>query len=141
MARELRVRKMEIKTKPRKPENKEPLKHYEQEPLPENFPKVLDLANFQVFELCHQYLVQYELYIGYLLDPQYRDYRMKLVFLHSNTDCDENIMVALFGYLVEGLTIMMFGENKKIVLENVGDLRILSHPMGSSMPLTQKEEL
>lgn len=61
---------------------------------------------------------------------------MKVVFLHSSTDCD-----ALFGYFVEGLTFMRFGENKKIVLENVGDLRIFFLLLGSSMPLTQKEEL
>ncbi|KAK8370683.1 hypothetical protein V6Z11_A01G191300 [Gossypium hirsutum] len=58
---------------------------------------------------------------------------MKVVFLHSSTDCNENIMLALFGYFVEGSTFMMFGENKKIVLENVGDLRILSHLMGRTI--------
>ncbi|TYI43958.1 hypothetical protein ES332_A01G203600v1 [Gossypium tomentosum] len=75
---------------------------------PRNFPKVLDLTNFQVLELGHEHVGHYDVSIDHPIEAHYATYRLKVVFLRSSTiDSDDFIM---------------FSIKEWIVLENVGCL-------------------
>ncbi|KAK8370682.1 hypothetical protein V6Z11_A01G191200 [Gossypium hirsutum] len=65
---------------------------------PRNFPKVLDLTNFQVLELGHEHVGHYDVSIDHPIEAHYATYRLKVVFLRSSTiDSDDFIMFSMFG--------------------------------------------
>ncbi|MBA0706479.1 hypothetical protein Golax_018585 [Gossypium laxum] len=88
------------------------------ESLPRNFPKVLDLTNFQVIELGHQYIGLYHMYFNHPLEPRYIDYRKKVVLQQSSTNFDDFIIFASF----RRLAFLRSGEKECTVLENVYDI-------------------
>ncbi|MBA0677065.1 hypothetical protein Goari_018491, partial [Gossypium aridum] len=88
------------------------------ESLPRNFPKVLDLTNFQVIELGHQYIGLYHMYFNHPLEPRYIDYRKKVVLQQSSTNFDDFIIFESF----RRLAFLRSGEKECTVLENVYDI-------------------
>ncbi|MBA0820459.1 hypothetical protein Gohar_019708 [Gossypium harknessii] len=88
------------------------------ESLPRNFPKVMDLTNFQVIELGQQYIGLYDVYIDHPLEPLCYDYRKKVVLQQSSTNCDDFIIFASFRYPA----FLRSGEKEWTVLENVYDI-------------------
>ncbi|XVE93933.1 hypothetical protein REPUB_Repub01dG0236800 [Reevesia pubescens] len=60
----------------------------ELKPLPVNFPKVLDLTNFQVIELGHQYIASYTAWASGSLRDVSRYYIEKVALLRSKTGID-----------------------------------------------------
>ncbi|KAK5842155.1 F-box protein SKIP23-like [Gossypium arboreum] len=89
------------------------------ESLPRNFPKVLDLTNFQVIELGHQYIGLYNVYIDHPLEPLCYDYRKKVVLQQSSTNCDDFIIFASFRCPA----FLRSGEKEWTVLEHVYDIQ------------------
>ncbi|MBA0551072.1 hypothetical protein Golob_021973, partial [Gossypium lobatum] len=86
---------------------------------PRNFPKVLDLTNFQVLELGHEHVRHYDVSIDPPIEAHYATYRQKVVFLRSSTiDSDDFIMFSMFGISA----LLRSGEKEWIVLENVSCL-------------------
>ncbi|MBA0786763.1 hypothetical protein Gotri_027085 [Gossypium trilobum] len=88
------------------------------ESLPRNFPKVLDLTNFQVIELGHQYIGLYHTYFNHPLEPRYIDYRKKVVLQQSSTNFDDFIIFASF----RRLAFLRSGEKEWTVLEIMYDI-------------------
>ncbi|XVF45601.1 hypothetical protein PTKIN_Ptkin02bG0219400 [Pterospermum kingtungense] len=95
-----------------------PLLDSELKPLPTSFPKVLDLTNFQVIELGHQFVAQFSVYFNHPWDIRRHGYqsREKTAFLWSNTDSNDYVMFTVLGRLV----YFRSGEKEWGVLENVG---------------------
>ncbi|KAA3465492.1 F-box protein SKIP23-like [Gossypium australe] len=89
------------------------------ESLPRNFPKVLDLTNFQVIELGHQYVGLYTWFYEHPLDLIRYDDRKKLVLQQSSTNCDDFIIFASFRCLA----FLRSGEKEWTVLEHVNDIQ------------------
>ncbi|KAG8503767.1 hypothetical protein CXB51_001769 [Gossypium anomalum] len=82
---------------------------------PRNFPKVLDLTNFQVLELGHEHVGHYDVSIDHPIEAHYATYRQKVVFLWSSTiDSDDFIMFSVFGISA----VLRSGEKEWTVLEN-----------------------
>ncbi|KAK5842152.1 hypothetical protein PVK06_004481 [Gossypium arboreum] len=105
---------------------------------PRNFPKVLDLTNFQVLELGHEHVGHYDVSIDHPIEAHYATYRLKVVFLRSSTiDSDDFIMFSMFGISA----VLRSGEKNGLCLKMWVALGILFHSMGNSMPSTETEEL
>ncbi|KAK8567932.1 hypothetical protein V6N13_105877 [Hibiscus sabdariffa] len=96
----------------------DPFSDYNPKPLPENFPKVLDLSNVQVLELGHEYIGQYKALIDHPSAHIYRDYRKKVVLLRSNSDSNDFMILTFF----QCLAVRRSGEEEWVMLENVKDI-------------------
>ncbi|KAL4303576.1 hypothetical protein GQ457_10G024880 [Hibiscus cannabinus] len=93
----------------------DPFSDYNAKSLPENFPKVLDLANFQVFELDHAYIGHFKAERVHPLASIDRDYWTKVVWLQSCTDDNDLIILTSFWCLAA----MRSGDEEWTLLENV----------------------
>ncbi|KAL4320254.1 hypothetical protein GQ457_18G018640 [Hibiscus cannabinus] len=96
-----------------------PLSDSKLSPLPDNFPKVLDLSNFQVLELSHEYVGEYNAYFDHPIEPRYLDFSKKLVLLRASADSNDLMMIAYSSW---SPGFLRSGEKEWIVLENVKDI-------------------
>ncbi|KAK8582549.1 hypothetical protein V6N13_069323 [Hibiscus sabdariffa] len=93
-----------------------PLSDSELPHLPDNLPKVLDLTNFQVLELGHEYIGEYNAYFNHPIEPRYLDFRKKIVLLRASADSNDSMMIA---YSSRSPGFLRSGEKEWTVLENV----------------------
>ncbi|XVF45600.1 hypothetical protein PTKIN_Ptkin02bG0219300 [Pterospermum kingtungense] len=80
-----------------------------------DLPKVLDLTNFQVVELGHQFFVQYAFSFYHDFMPLSLDHKKEVEFLRSSTNSDDFVML---GYLFGCLGFLRSGESNWTLLKN-----------------------
>ncbi|XP_022762990.1 F-box protein SKIP23-like [Durio zibethinus] len=118
-----------------------PLTDSELRPLPLKFPKVLDLANFQVIELGHEYIGRYGVVIYRPFEELSRHYREKVAFIRSGINSDYVVMLALFRYSVQCLGFLRSEEkecNQWTLLENVDGVQDIVSFNGKFYAIEQK---
>ncbi|XVF00813.1 hypothetical protein REPUB_Repub04eG0034200 [Reevesia pubescens] len=98
--------------------------------------KVLDLTNFQVIELGHEFVALYDIYIDHSLEPQSRYYREKVAFMWSSSK--DFMMLALFRFYLQYLAFFRSGEKEWTLLEDVDDVQDIISFKGKFYVIEQK---
>ncbi|KAK8522251.1 hypothetical protein V6N13_115227 [Hibiscus sabdariffa] len=115
-----------------------PLTDSELRLVPGNFPMVLDLNNFQVIELGHEYIARSRVFVDHRIKPQSWDYIEKVVYLRSSTDGDSFTMLGFILHFPKCLAFLRSGENDWTLLEAADDVRDIVSFNGKFYAIEQK---
>ncbi|KAK8567929.1 hypothetical protein V6N13_105875 [Hibiscus sabdariffa] len=115
-----------------------PLTDSELRLVPGNFPMVLDLNNFQVIELGHEYIARSRVFVHHCVKPQSWDYIEKVVYLRSSTDGDSFTMLAFILHFPKCLAFLRSGEKDWTLLEAADDVRDIISFNGKFYAIEQK---
>ncbi|KAL4303849.1 hypothetical protein GQ457_10G023780 [Hibiscus cannabinus] len=103
-----------------------------------NFPMVLDLNNFQVIELGHEYIARSRVFVDHRIMPQSWDYIEKVVYLRSSADGDSFTMLGFILHFPKCLAFLRSGEKDWTLLEAADDVRDIVSFNGKFYAIEQK---